>query len=95
MTPGNSGKCYDWDGSIETAPAVISGAPTDINYLFVANNILVTFGHDVENKIFASDQGNYSQWTASSTNQVYEDIIEGAGRFISHCPVDRYLAYFH
>jgi len=54
----------------------------------------VTFGHDVENKIFASDQGDITQWTASSTNQVYEDIVEGAGRFISHCPVDGYNLIF-
>ncbi len=90
MTAGNESGCYTWDGDTSIAPVLIANAPTDINYLFVSNNILVTFGHDVENKIFASDQGNYTQWTASSTNQVFEDIIEGAGRFISHCPVDGY-----
>lgn len=90
MTPGNSGGAYVWDGDTATAPTLISGAPDDINYLFVSDNILVTFGHDVENKIFASDQGNITQWVASSTNQVFEDIIEGAGRFISHAPVDGY-----
>jgi hypothetical protein len=88
MTAGNNTGAYVWGGSTDTAPALISGAPTDINYLFVSNNILVTFGHDVENKIFASDQGNLTQWTASSTNQVFEDIIEGAGRFISHAATD-------
>lgn len=94
MTPGNESGCYTWDGDTTVAPTLISGAPTDINYLFVSNNILVTFGHDVENKIFASDQGNYTEWTASSTNQVFEDVIEGAGRFISHCPVDGYNLIF-
>lgn len=90
MTPGNESGCYTWDGGTNTAPTLIANAPTDINYLFVSDNILVTFGHDVENEIFASDQGDYTQWTASSTNQVFQDIIEGAGRFISHCPVDGY-----
>lgn len=90
LTPGNSSGCYTWDGDTTIAPSLIPNAPTDVNYLFVSNNILVTFGHDVENKIFASDQGDYTVWTASSTNQVFEDIIEGAGRFISHCPVDGY-----
>lgn len=94
MTPGNETGCYTWDGDTSEAPTLISNAPTDINYLFVLNNILVTFGHTVENKIFASDQGNITQWTASSTNQVFEDIIEGAGRFISHCPVDGYTLIF-
>lgn len=90
MTPGNSSGCYTWDGATNVAPALITNAPTDVNYLFVSNNILVTFGHDVENKIFCSDQGDYEQWTASANNQVFEDIVEGAGRLISHCPVDGY-----
>lgn len=93
-TPGNQTGVYTWDGNTITAPALISGAPTDVNYAFVSNNILVTFGHDVENKIFASDQGDYTEWTASSSNQVFEDTIEGAGRFISHCPVDGYNLIF-
>lgn len=90
MTPGNSGGCYAWGGGTNIAPALIPNAPTDVNYLFVSDSILVTFGHDVENKVFSSDQGDYTQWTASSTNQVFEDVIEGAGRLISHCPVDGY-----
>lgn len=94
MTAGNSSSVYAWTGSNAVAPAVISNAPTDVNYAFVSDNILVTFGHDVENKIFSSDIGDYTQWTASSTNQVFEDIVEGAGRFISHCPVDGYNLIF-
>ena len=90
LTPGNSSGCYTWAGDTSIAPALITNAPTDINYLFVSDSILVTFGHTVENKIFSSDVGDYTQWTASSTNQVFEDIIEGAGRLISHCPVDGY-----
>jgi len=87
-TAGNGTGIFTWDGNPTVAPTLISGAPTDVNYAFVQNNILVTFGHGVENKIFASDIGNYTQWTASSNNQVFEDIIEGANRFISHCPID-------
>lgn len=94
MTPGNSSGCYTWNGDTTAAPTLITDAPTDINYLFVSNNILVTFGHDVENEIFSSDQGDYTQWTASSTNQVFQDIIEGAGQFVSHCPVDGYVMLF-
>lgn len=94
MTPGLQSGCYTWNGDTTVAPALITNAPIDINYLFVSDNILVTFGHNVENEIFASDQGDYTQWTASSTNQVFEDVIEGAGRFISHCPVDGYNLIF-
>lgn len=89
-TPGNQSGIYTWNGDTTLAPTLITNAPTDVNYAFVQDNILVTFGHDVENKIFASDQGDYTQWVASSNNQVFEDVIEGAGRFISHVPVDGY-----
>ena len=93
-TPGNNSKIYTWNGDDIAAPSVIPNAPTDVNYIFEQNNILVTFGHGVENKIFASDQGDYTQWAASSTNQVFEDVIEGAGRLISHVPVDGYSLIF-
>lgn len=94
MTPGNQTGVYTWAGDDTVAPTLISNAPTEINYAFVQNNILVTFGYQAENKIFASDQGDYTQWTASANNQVFEDIIEGAGRFISHVPVDGYSLIF-
>lgn len=88
MTPGNSSGVYLWNGDTTTAPALIANAPTDINYAFVSNNILVTFGHASENQIFASDQGNITNWTASSSNQVFQDNVQGAGKLISHCPID-------
>lgn len=94
MTPGNGSGCYTWNGDTSIAPTLIPNAPTDINYLFVSDSILCTFGHNVENELFDSDQGDYTQWTASSTNDVFEDVEEGAGRFISHCPVDGYNLIF-
>lgn len=88
MTPGNQGKIYSWQGNVSTAPTVLANAPTDINYAFVSDNIVVTFGHqNIPNQIFASDQGDPTAWTASSLNQVYQDVIEGADRLISHVPV--------
>lgn len=96
MNPGNESGVYVWDGDTSTAPTLIANAPTDVNYAFVdsVSNILVTFGHDVENKIFTSDQGDITQWTASSTNQVFEYTVQGAGRLISHCAVDGYSLIF-
>ncbi len=88
MTPGNQTGVYTWDGDESVAPSLLSGAPTAVNYAFVSNSIVVTFGAGgVENKIFASDIGTPSEWTASSTNQVFEDNIEGAGRLTSHASV--------
>jgi len=85
MTPGEQTGLYSWSGSTQTAPALVSGAPTEINYAFVSDNICVTFGASgVKNKIKTCDQNDLTEWTASSTNQVFEDDIEGADRFISH-----------
>lgn len=88
MTPGNQSGVYLWDGTTATAPTLVPGAPTDVNYAFVSDNTLVTFGHqNISNQIFASDQGDATQWVASSQNQVYQDVIEGADRLLSHVPV--------
>jgi hypothetical protein len=89
MTTGNQGGLYQWDGDSGVAPVLISGAPAAINYQFVSDNILVTFGAGgIDNKIFASDSNDFTEWTASSTNQVFEDNIEGAGRLMSHVQVN-------
>lgn len=85
LTPGDGGGVYSWSGLLTTAPTVVTNAPTEVNYLFVSDNILVTFGAGgTRNKIKTSDQGNITTWTASSTNKVFEDDIEGAGRLLSH-----------
>jgi hypothetical protein len=88
MTPGNQTGFYQWDLLPTVAPELISGAPDEINYAFVSDNIAVTLGYQEGNEIFASDQGDITEWTASSTNQVYQDDIEGAGRFLSHVSVN-------
>ena len=88
MTAGNQTGLYAWTGSTATAPALVANAPTAINYAFVSNNIVVTFGYqNIGNQIFTSDQANLTQWTSSSSNQVFQDTVEGAGTFISHVPV--------
>lgn len=88
MTPGNQTGVYTWAGSTSTAPTLLTNAPTAVNYVFVSNNIVVTLGAGgVENKVFTSDQNDITDWTASSTNQVFEDNIEGAGRLLSHVAV--------
>jgi hypothetical protein len=95
MTPGNQGGLYVWDGSTVAAPVQVGGgAPTAVNYCFTSDNILVTLGAEgVENRISTSDQAStgvngYDNWTSSSTNSVYKDDIEGAGRWISHVNVN-------
>jgi hypothetical protein len=92
MTPGNQGKLYTWTGDPAVAPVEITGTghPTAINYQFVSNNIVVTFGQDYEDFIFSSDQGDFTEWTSSSTNQVFRYRVLGAGRLIAHAPTKNF-----
>jgi len=85
-TPGNQGGLYQWLNNTDTAPTLITNAPAAINYAFVSNGIIVTFGATNENGIETSDQNAPTVWTSSSINQVFVDDIEGAGRLTSHCP---------
>lgn len=88
-TAGNQTGVYTWSGSSSIAPTLVTNAPTAVNYAFISNNILVTFGAGgVFNKIFSSDQGDITNWTASSLNSVFEDNVEGAGRLLSHANVN-------
>jgi hypothetical protein len=87
-TPGNQGGLYIWTGTTATAPSLVANAPAAINYAFVSNNIIVTFGAGgVVNYIATSDQGNATQWTSSTTNQVFQYTVEGASQLISHVPI--------
>lgn len=88
MTAGNQTGVYSWAGSTTTAPALITNAPIAVNYAFVSNNILVTFGAGgTVNRIFTSDQANMTQWTASSSNQVFDYTVAGASQLLSHVAV--------
>ena len=94
-TPGNQGGVYQWMADNDTAPELVANAPAAVNYVFVSDGILVTFGAGgTENRVFASDQNDITEWTSSSVNQVFDDDIEGAGRLLSHCPVESYNLIF-
>jgi hypothetical protein len=87
-TRGNQTGLYSWNNTTGTLPALVTNAPTAINYAFVTDNICVTFGASAQpNRVKWSDQGNLTTWTATAQNQAGEDDIEGAGEFISHASV--------
>lgn len=94
-TAGNQTGIYEWDGNTSIAPTLITNAPTAVNYTFVSNNILVTLGAGgTENRIFTSDINDFTVWTSSSVNQVFDDDIEGAARLLSHVQVSDYNLIF-
>jgi len=84
--PGSQGDIFSWDGNTAIAPAKVANSPV-ANYMFVSDNIAVALGFDTagaaqeDSGISWSDQGGLTNWT---TGQSGSDIIEGAGKFISH-----------
>ncbi|HUV84255.1 MAG TPA: hypothetical protein VMV86_01015, partial [Methanosarcinales archaeon] len=88
MTPGQQTGVYSWDSDTDAAPALLTNAPTAVNYVFVSNEIVVTLGASgVGNRVQWSDQGDSTVWTGAATNQAGQDDIEGASDFISHVRV--------
>lgn len=77
---------YSWDGNTAQAPAKVTNSYPS-NYVFVSDNILVSLGYDPVdaaekgNAIAWTDQGGITNW---STGQAGSDVIEGAGKFLSH-----------
>lgn len=82
--PGNQRGLYEWNANIVTAPVLVTNAPTAINYCFISDNIIVTFGNVNGNRIKTSDQGDRTNWTSSSTNSVFVDDVQGAATLITH-----------
>lgn len=88
MTPGDQKSIYTWNSNADAAPAILTNAPTAVNYIYTSNEIVVTLGaSNVGNRRKWSDQGVSTIWTPLSTNQAGEDDIEGASSFISHLQV--------
>jgi len=77
---------YQWGGVRAAAPVKVANSPP-ANYVFVSNNICVVLGYDVaaaeenDSAISWCDQGGLTNWT---TGQSGSDVIEGAGKFITH-----------
>lgn len=83
ITPGNQGALYEWSGNTLTAPTITLNSPSNINYMFVADNTIVVFGNGgTENRITACDQGNRTVWTGTAQNQFFDAVESGAARFI-------------
>lgn len=88
MTAGDQTGLYEWTGNTNTAPVLVSNAPTAIEYAFTSDNIVVTLGASgVINRVQWSGQGDNTVWTAAVGNQAGDDDLEGAGEFITHAAV--------
>lgn len=88
FTPGTQTGLYSWDGTLATLPALVTNAPTAINYTFVSDNICTVLGPGgIGNKIQWSDQGNLTVWAPDTDNQAGDIIQQDADTFISHAPI--------
>lgn len=76
---GNGGKCYKWDGSEDTAPAVITNAPTAVDFGWVEDSKLVVVRKNV---ISNSNVGDYTDWPIAVGSYAYSDTKEDANKLI-------------
>lgn len=83
-TPGNQQGVYEWAGNTATAPVLTANAPTAVNYVFISDDTVITFGNVNGNRIKTSNVFDRTNWTSSSSNTVFVEDLEGAGMLISH-----------
>lgn len=83
-TPGNQQGLYEWNGNTVAAPVLVANAPTAINYAFISDDTVITFGSTNGNRIKTSNVFDRTNWTSSSSNTVFVQDLEGAGTLISH-----------
>ena len=77
---GDGQKIYIWDGDTDTAPTVLTNAPTDCNYVFVFNNAVVAL---CGNRVDISNVGDATIWTPSVSVSAFSTDIERVRRLIS------------
>jgi len=96
-SPGGQTGVYEWDGVTAIAPTLVTNAPTAVNYVFVDREQIITLGAGgTQNRVYTSDRGGRTTWTATSQNEVYDNTVYGAGKFISHAHVqDINLLFTH
>ncbi len=76
-TTGDGQKIYIWDGSVTTAPTILTNAPTDCNWVSVVNNSVVACCGET---IKISEQGDATVWSGIT---YYEKSLERVWKVIS------------
>lgn len=95
LTPGDQGKIYEWYGDLNTAPTQITGSPGAVNYVFVGNNQIISFGDsNIVNRVKTSDGLSKNNWTPGPTSTAFQGEIQGAGRLITHSYVKNQFLLF-
>lgn len=79
----DDGKIYQWSLVTATPAAQISGSPTARAVHVTADKILMALGSTGDaRRVDWSDQGDYTVWTASDTNQAGSQALQSNGRLM-------------
>lgn len=89
LTPGGQTGVYLYQSDNTTAPALLTNAPTAVNWVYESDLCVCTLGSGgVGNRVKNSAVGEATVWDASDpTTDAFEDDIEGAEDFISQINV--------
>lgn len=95
LTAGGQTGVYEWDGDITVAPTLVTNAPTAVNYVFVAANQIVTLGASgIDNRIYACNSQDKTDWTVSYTTDVFLLDLVNTGTLLTHSYIkDQFLIF--
>lgn len=82
---GDGQKIYSWDGNTDTAPTVLSGAPTDCNYVYVSGNAVTALCGNVIKK---SSIGASTSWTVAAGSSAYQATVQRIPRLIAGVEIE-------
>lgn len=90
LCAGEQSLLYLWTPSADTAPTVITGAPTTCNYVYVdENGIISALGTSaVENRVQWNDPASSTNWTVSAGFYPGFTTIQNAGRLIARASLE-------
>lgn len=88
---GDGQKIYIWDGDTDTAPTVLTNAPTDCNFVFVYNNAVTAL---CANRVDISETGDATVWTPGTGTNAYSTEITRIVRLTSGIRVGEYALLF-
>jgi hypothetical protein len=90
LCAGDQSALYLWSPSVDIAPAIITGAPTACNYVYVdENGIISALGTSgVENRVQWNDPASSTNWTVSAGYYPGFTSIQNAGRIIARANIE-------
>jgi len=87
LTPGNQGHVYLWQNDINTAPTILTNAPTVVNWVFQSHGMVCVLGPGGSYNIMQSSNiGDATAWAPSPSSTASIIGVPGSGQFIAQGP---------